>query len=174
MKCQLGSCSTLILDKGLTWRPKPQPKEASFEAMKAALEAGCNFWNAGEFCGTPEYNSLTLLEEYFTRYPEDAEKVVLSIKGGLVNMAPDGTPEGVRMSMDNCLRLLNGRKHIDIFECARVDKNVPIETTLKTLEEEYVKSGKLGGIALSEVSAATIEKAVKATKIVAVEVELSL
>jgi pyridoxine 4-dehydrogenase len=76
--------------------------------------------------------------------------------------------------MDNCLKLLNGKKHIDIFEYARVDKNVPIETTLKVLEEEYVKTGKLGGIGLSEVSAATIEKAAKATKIVAVEVELSL
>ena len=89
-------------------------------------------------------------------------------------MRPDGTPEGARRSMDNCLKLLNGKKHIDIFEYARVDKNVPIETTLKILEEEYVKTGKLGGIALSEVSAATIEKAAKATKIVAVEVELSL
>ena len=147
---------------------------ASFKAMRAALEAGSNFWNAGEFYGTPQYNSLTLLEEYFTKYPEDAEKVVLSIKGGLVNLTPDGSPEGVRRSMDNCLKLLNGKKSIDIFEYARVDKNVPIETTLKTLEEEYVKTGKLGGIALSEVSAATIERAAKATKIVAVEVELSL
>jgi pyridoxine 4-dehydrogenase len=55
-----------------------------------------------------------------------------------------------------------------------VDKKTPIETTLKVLEEEYVKTGKIGGIALSEVSAATIERAVKVTKIVAVEVELSL
>jgi pyridoxine 4-dehydrogenase len=39
---------SLILVEGLTWRPKPQPKEASFKAMKAALEAGCNFWNAAE------------------------------------------------------------------------------------------------------------------------------
>jgi pyridoxine 4-dehydrogenase len=88
--------------------------------MRTALQAGCNFWNAGEFYGTPEYNSLTLLEEYFTKYPEDAERVVLSIKGGLVNMSPDGSPEGVRRSMDNCLKLLNGKKSIDIFEYARV------------------------------------------------------
>lgn len=76
--------------------------------------------------------------------------------------------------MDNCLKLLNGKKSIDIFECARVDKETPIETTLKTLEEEYVKTGKLGGIALSEVGAATVERAAKATKIVACEVEVSL
>lgn len=90
-----------------------------------------------------------------------------------MNMRPNGTPEGIKISVENCLRLLNGKKSIDIFECARVDKNVPIETTMKALEE-YVRAGKIGGIALSEVSAATIQKAVKATKIVAVEVELSL
>lgn len=111
-----------------------------------AIEVGCNFWNAGEFYGTPEYNSLTLLEEYFTRYPADAEKVVLSIKGGLVNMAPDGTPEGVRKSMENCLKIMNGKKHIDIFEYARVDSKTPIEITLKTLEEEYVKTGKVSSL----------------------------
>jgi pyridoxine 4-dehydrogenase len=113
--------------------------------MRASLEAGANFWNAGEFYGTPEFNSLTLLEEYFTKYPEDADKVVLSIKGGLVNMKPDGSPEGIRTSVDNCLKLLKGRKKIDIFECARVDHNTPIETTLKVLEEEYVKTGMFYG-----------------------------
>jgi len=91
----------------------------------------------------------------------------------LKNMHPDGSPENVKRSVENCLKLLDGKKSIDIFEPARVDKNVPIETTLKALEE-YVKAGKIGGISLSEVSAATIQRAVKVTKIVAVEVELSL
>jgi diketogulonate reductase-like aldo/keto reductase len=44
---------------------------------------------------------------------------------------------------------------------------------MRALEEE-IKAGNIDGIALSEVSAATIERAVKLTKIVAVEVELSL
>lgn len=88
-------------------------------------------------------------------------------------MSPDGTPEGIKASVDNCLKVLDGTKSIDIFEAARVDPNTPIETTLKALEQ-YVKAGKIGGIALSEVSAATIQRAVKVTKIVAVEVELSL
>jgi len=158
---------------GLTWKASPPSEEQCFKTLKASLKAGANFWNAGEFYGTPEHNSLTLLNKYFTKYPEDAEKVVLSIKGGLVNMRPNGTPEGIKTSVENCLRLLDGKKSIDVFECARVDKSVPIETTMKALEE-YVKAGKIGGIALSEVSAATIQKAAKATKIVAVEVELSL
>lgn len=29
-----------------------------------------------------EYNSLVLLERYLEKYPEDADKIVLSIKGG--------------------------------------------------------------------------------------------
>ncbi|KAG4424389.1 hypothetical protein IFR04_002445 [Cadophora malorum] len=158
---------------GMTWRKQPPSEEQSFKALRASLEAGANFWNAGEFYGTPEFNSLTLLNKYFTMYPEDAEKVVLSIKGGLVNMKPNGTPEGVKTSIENCLRLLDGKKSIDIFECARVDKNTPIETTMKALEE-FVKAGKIGGIALSEVSADSVKRAAKVTKIVAVEVELSL
>lgn len=68
---------------GLTWRPHPPSEEEAFKAMKAALARGCNFWNGGVFYGTPEHNSLTLLNKYFTKYPEDAAKVVLSIKGAL-------------------------------------------------------------------------------------------
>lgn len=83
------------------------------------------------------------------------------------------SPEGVKRTIENCVKLLDGKKKIDIFEYARVDKNVPIEETLKNLEQ-YVKAGKIGGIGLSEVSAATIERAAKVTKIAAVEVELSL
>lgn len=117
---------------------------------------------------------MTLLKNYFTRYPEDAERVVLSVKSGITkSMAPDGSPEFIKTCIDNCMRLLGGTKKIDVFECARVDKNTPIEVTMKALES-HVKNGDIGGISLSEVSAATIEKAAKVTKIVAVEVELSL
>ncbi|KAG9232924.1 NADP-dependent oxidoreductase domain-containing protein [Amylocarpus encephaloides] len=160
---------------GLTWRPEPQSDEESFEAMKASLEAGCNFWNAGELYGTTERNSLHLLNKYFTKYPEDADKVVLSIKGclNLAKFCPDGSPEGVKKSVETCLRVLDGKKKIDIFEPARVDPKVPIETTLKALVP-FVDSGDIGGISLSEVSAATIHRAVKVTKIVGCEVELSL
>lgn len=55
-----------------------------------------------------------------------------------------------------------------------MDKKTPIEVTYKVLDEEYVKTGKIGGIGISEVSAATLERAAKVTKIVAAELELSL
>jgi pyridoxine 4-dehydrogenase len=143
--------------------------------MQTALSTGANFWNGGEFYGTPSYNSLHLLKQYFSEHPSDAEKVVISIKGGIdpIKHVPDGTEEGVRRSMDNCLAGLDGKKFLDIFECARVDPNTPIETTIGALAK-YVKEGKLGGISLSEVKAETIRRAAKVHPIAAVEVELSL
>ena len=143
--------------------------------MKAALAAGANFWNGGEFYGTPEANSLHLLNAYFTKYPEDADKVVLSIKGGFVpgSFQPAGDKAGVTRSVENCLKLLDGKKRIDIFECARVDPDVPIEETIGYLAE-FVKAGKIGGIGLSETGAATIRRAASVHPIAAVEVEYSL
>ncbi|RYP51240.1 hypothetical protein DL768_003399 [Monosporascus sp. mg162] len=161
---------------GFTWRAILPPREQAFEAMRTAIKNGANFWNGGVFYGPREYNSLVLLEQYFEKYPEDTDKVVISIKGGMnINGAgPDGSPEGTRRAVDECLAQLKGRKFLDIFEFARRDPNVPMEVTLRVLEDEYVKTGKLGGISLSEVKAETIHEAVKHTKIVAVEVELSL
>ena len=142
--------------------------------MRAALSAGCNLWDGGEFYGTPERNSLTLLEKYFTRYPEDVEKVILNIKGALrPDMTPDGSPSFVRQSVEHCLEMLDGKGRIDMFECARKDPNTPLETTMATLEE-LKKEGKIGGVALSEVNANTIREAAKITKVLAVEIEISL
>ncbi|GME60211.1 aldo keto reductase [Neofusicoccum parvum] len=142
--------------------------------MRAALAGGCNFWNGGEFYGPPQNNSLTLLEKYYEKYPDDATKVVLSIKGCFGHdMTPDCSPEGVRKSVENSLAMLGEKGKIDIFEPARRDPKVPLEQTLEALAE-LVKEGKIGGVALSEVNANTIKEAARITKIAAVEIELSL
>ena len=57
------------------------PVEQAFAVMKNALNSGCNLWNGGEFYGPPDNNSLVLLNKYFEKYPEDFEKIILSIKG---------------------------------------------------------------------------------------------
>lgn len=49
-----------------------------------------------------------------------------------------------------------------------------MEETFGIIEKEYIQTGKLGSISLSEVSAETIHEAVKHTKIAVVEVELSM
>lgn len=175
----------------MTWNPQPPSQDVCFETLNKTLELGANFWNGGELYGTPEYNSLHLLNKYFTKYPENAEKVVLSIKGGLKvgQLIPDGSEENIRRSVDECLRLLDGKKKLDIFECARQDPKFPVEHTVEVLAK-YVKEGKIGGIGLSEVDAETIRRAYvrsyglsipmliiyrhKVHPIAAVEVEMSL
>ncbi|RMZ91317.1 hypothetical protein DV736_g1419, partial [Chaetothyriales sp. CBS 134916] len=163
---------------GLTWRNPAPSQEQALEAMKTALERGANFWNGGEFYGTPSRHSGHLLAEYFTKYPSDAERVVLSIKGGLEkgSMVSNGGEANVRRSVDDVLATLAGtaKTKIDIFECARVDHNVPIEETLRVLNTLKHDEGKIRGIGLSEVSAATIERAAAVAHIDAVEAELSL
>ncbi|KAI1771468.1 voltage-gated shaker-like K+ channel, subunit [Hypoxylon cercidicola] len=161
---------------GLTWRAKPCPQEQAFETMRTALKNGSNCWNGGEFYGPTEYNSLVLLERYLEKYPGDADKFIINIKGGVnpVTRQIDGTVENTRRSLDDCIAQLGGRKKIDIFEFGRRDPKVPLEVSLGTVEKEYVQTGKIGGIALSEVRAETIHEAVKYTKVVAVESELSL
>ncbi|MCJ1458450.1 Pyridoxine 4-dehydrogenase [Mycoblastus sanguinarius] len=158
---------------GLTWRPNPTPYDEATTVMKTALDNGANFWNGAEFYGPPTANSLQLLSHYFTQHPEDTDKVVLSIKGALGEAGPDCSTEGIKKSIDNCLNLLQGKVFIDIFECARVDPKVPIEESIAAIAE-YVKSGKIGGIGLSEVNASTIRKAHAVHPISAVEVEFSL
>ena len=137
-----------------------KPKEQLFAALDAALESGANFWDAGQFYGTPKYNSLHLLRDYFTEKPEEAQQVYLSIKGAVTSAKlPDGSPDFVRQSVEQCIQILPPSvKTIDLFQCARVDPNTPIETTMQALRA-LVDEGKIGGIGLSEVRAETIRRA---------------
>ncbi|KAK4697242.1 hypothetical protein P7C71_g801, partial [Lecanoromycetidae sp. Uapishka_2] len=160
---------------GMMSMETPVPDSQAFATMRAALNEGCNFWNGGEIYGKPDSNSLQLLNRYFTKYPEDAAKVVLSIKGAAVpgQMKIDGSEKNIRRSIDECLKVLDGKKFLDIFEPARQDASTPLKETMDTMAQ-YVKDGKIGGIGLSEVTAERIKEAAALHPIAAVEVELSL
>ncbi|KAK3329658.1 NADP-dependent oxidoreductase domain-containing protein [Apodospora peruviana] len=159
---------------GTQWRPEKISDEEIFAAIKAALAAGCNYFNAAEFYGTPDNNTLTILSRYYVKYPEDVDKILLNVKGCFHDRSrPDSSPEGVKSSVENCVRMIGGKGRIDQFEPARKDPNVDIEVTVAALNEQ-VQIGNIGGIALSEVSAQTIRRAAKVARIEAVEIELSL
>jgi pyridoxine 4-dehydrogenase len=129
----------------------------------------------GMFYGSPNANSLHLLKHYFTKYPEDASRVVLSIKGARNSATgiPECSPESIRAAVEEALTVLDGTKSIDLFECARVDPKVPIETSVGALAE-LIREGKIGSYGLSEVNAQTIRRAHAVHPPAAVEVELSL
>jgi pyridoxine 4-dehydrogenase len=69
---------------------------------------------------------LHLLRYYFEKYPEDADKVILSIKGAYNHeTGPVGDSEGIRASVEQALEVLAGTKQIDVFELARsVNKRI--------------------------------------------------
>ncbi|KAF2850049.1 Aldo/keto reductase [Plenodomus tracheiphilus IPT5] len=159
---------TLTLSGALT-------HDEAIKPLKAALENGATFWNAATFYGPPDANSLQLLKHYFTKYPEDASRVVLSIKGAYdgATQSPTASPEQIRASVDKCLTLLDGLKSIDLFAPARVDPNVPIEESVKALAD-LIKEGKIGSYGLSEVNAQTIRRAYAVHPPASVEIELSL
>jgi pyridoxine 4-dehydrogenase len=145
---------------GLTWSPTPASESKYTETLNTALTLGANFWNGGELYGTPDYNSLHMLNNYFSKHPEVADKIVLSIKGGLIpgQLVADCSEANVRRSVDECLRVLDGTKSIDIFECARLQPSVPVEEVIGTLAK-LVQEGKIKAIGLSEVDADTIRRA---------------
>ncbi|KAI0483204.1 NADP-dependent oxidoreductase domain-containing protein [Xylariaceae sp. FL0804] len=159
--------------------PRPETEDEKIAAMKAALDAGATSWNGGEFYGPSlQEGSPALLKKYFEKYPEDAAKISLNIKGGLhlpmgLNSV-DNSPAYTRESIENCLALLGPVKQpLDMWEIARrVTQDDYIES-LKVIDG-YVKAGKIGGVALTEVNAATVRQAAKLVKVAAVEVEISL
>lgn len=164
-----------LITSGFTTRATPTPYDEAIKVMKAALDSGANLWNGGEFYGPPDANSLQLLSHYFDKYPEDKDKVYLSMKGSFSfhPLGPDNSPENIRRSIDTCLEILGDKVFIDSWEPARADPKVPIEATIETIAE-YVKAGKIGSIGLSECSASTIRRAHAVHPISFVETELSL
>lgn len=157
-------------------RPTPLSDDQAFGVLDAAIDAGANYWNGGDFYGPPDNNSLALLSRYFEKRPEAAGKVVLNIKSGIAVLpafTPTGSPDEVAASINKCLQQLGPRGTIDEFEIARVDANVPYEHSLRPIVDAAAK-GRIGGVSVSEVSANTIRRAAKVTKISSVEIELSL
>ena len=155
-------------------KPKKKKRGIAISAGPASRKAKL-IRTQGTHYGTPQANSLHLLKHYFETYPEDADEVVLSIKGAFqMKEGPDCSPEGIRASVEDAITVLPPSvKTIDIFQCSRVDPNVPIETSVQALAD-LVREGKIGGVGLSEANANTIRRAYAVHPIAAVEIEMSL
>lgn len=64
-------------------------------------------------------------------------------------------PENLLRSVDLINEKLRGTKRLDLFQCARVDPNVPVEESIATLAR-LKDQGKLDHIGMSECSAETL------------------
>jgi len=84
----------------------------------------------------------------------------------------DGRPEVLMQACEESLRRLK-TEVIDLYYLHRWDKSVPIEESVGALAQ-LVKQGKIRAIGLSEVSAATLQRAHAVHPIAAVQSEYSL
>ncbi|KAG8908121.1 hypothetical protein FRB99_000149 [Tulasnella sp. 403] len=163
----------------MTWTSQPTPDDQAFETIKTAISSVPEdhkvILNSGEFYGiNPREANLQLLARFFEKYPELADRCILSVKGGTspTDLTTDASPANLRRSVTTINANLAGKKSLDIFECARVDPKVSIEDTMRTLVE-LQKEGLIGHISLSEVSANTLRRAAAVAPVAAIEIEVS-
>lgn len=164
----------------MTWTPEPVPDEQCFEAIKAGVDAlppGTKmFLNGGEFYGhNRATTNLEMIARFFEKYPDYVDKTFLSVKGGLKPGAvplPDGSPANLRRSVELINEKLRGTKRLDLFQSARVDPNVSLEESIRTLVE-LKNEGKLDHIGMSECSADSLRRGNAVHPIAAVEIEVS-
>lgn len=98
-----------------------------------------------------------------------ASKCVLDMNGA--NRVLDGSPDAILASLDRSLARL-GVDHIDLFYLHRLDRRVPVEDSVGALSRA-VEAGKIRAIGLSEMSAATLERAHAVHPIAAMQSEYS-
>ncbi|KAI8576249.1 hypothetical protein K450DRAFT_257831 [Umbelopsis ramanniana AG] len=142
----------------------------SLQLLNKAVEIGCNFWDTADVYGKG-YS-----ERLISQVLKDRRKdVFLATKFGIDYSSGDvkatGSPEYVEKCCNESLERL-GTDYIDLYYNHRIDKDVPIETTVAAMAK-LVKEGKVKYLGLSECSAATLRRAHKVHPITAVQVEYS-
>ena len=146
----------------------------SLATLHRALELGITLLDTADMYG-PHTN-----EELVGRAIRgQRDRVFLATKFGIVRDPHDpsrrdinGRPEYVRAACEGSLRRL-GVETIDLYYQHRLDPNTPIEDTVGAMAD-LIRAGKIRYLGLSEVSAATLERACAVHPITAVQSEYSL
>jgi aryl-alcohol dehydrogenase-like predicted oxidoreductase len=159
---------------GMSGMYGPADRAESIATVTAALDAGVNLLDTGDFYGMG-HNELLIAEALRGRPRED---YMLSVKFG-AQRGPDGawlgydaSPPAVKTALAHSLTRL-GVEYIDIYRPARLDPRVPIEETVGAIAE-LVEAGYVRHIGLSEVGAKTIRRAAATHPICDVQIEYSL
>jgi aryl-alcohol dehydrogenase-like predicted oxidoreductase len=151
----------------------PTDEAESIATIQAALDAGINLIDTGDFYGMGR-NEMLVGRALAGR----REQALLSVKFGALR-GPDGSwggydarPAAVKNFLAYSLSRL-GVDHIDIYRPARLDSNVPIEETVGAIAD-LVKAGYVRYIGLSEMSAATVRRARAVHPISDLQIEYAL
>src|ERR1700742_3684222 len=109
----------------------PSDRAESISTIHAALDAGINLLDTGDFYGMG-HNELLIAEALSGL---DRDEVVISVKFG-AQRGPDGSwlgydarPAAVKTALAYSLQRLR-TDHIDVYRPPRLDSQVPIEETI--------------------------------------------
>ncbi len=159
---------------GMSGMYGPSDRAESIATIHAALDAGINLLDTGDFYGMG-HNEMLIGEAIKGRKRDD---FLLSVKFGALRdpagawLGYDARPAAIRNFLAYSLQRL-GVDHIDIYRPARLDPNVPIEDQIGAMAD-LVKAGYVRHIGLSEVGADTIRRAAAVHPIVDLQIEYSL
>jgi len=149
-------------------------RDESIATIHAALDAGINLLDTGDFYGMG-HNEMLIGDALAGTKRDD---VLISVKFG-AQRGPDGSwlgydarPAAVKTALAYSLQRLR-TDHIDVYRPARLDANVPIEETVGAIAE-LVEAGYVRHIGLSEVGAETIRRAAAVHPISDLQIEYSL
>jgi aryl-alcohol dehydrogenase-like predicted oxidoreductase len=152
----------------------PADETESVATVHAALDAGFNLLDTGDFYGMG-HNEM-LLARALAGVPRD--KYLLSVKFG-AQRSPDeqfigfdSSPNAVKTALSYSLKRLKV-DYIDIYRPARLDPKVPIEDTIGAIAD-MVKAGYVRYIGLSEVGVDTLRRAQAVHPICDLQIEYAL
>jgi aryl-alcohol dehydrogenase-like predicted oxidoreductase len=159
---------------GMSGTYGPADETESIATIRAALDAGINLLDTGDYYGMG-HNELLIRQALGGR---DRDGVVLSVKFGalrgpdLAYVGFDGRPVAVRNFLAYSLQRL-GTDHIDIYRLGRVDPQVPIEDTVGAIAE-LIAAGYVRHVGLSEAGTETIRRAHATHPVADLQIEYSL
>jgi pyridoxine 4-dehydrogenase len=142
--------------------------------IRAAVDAGVSLLDTGDFYGMG-HNEL-LIARALEGIPRD--RVFLAVKFGALRDPGggfggfDARPAHIRNYLAQTLRKLR-TDHVDLYQPARVDPNVPVEDVVGTLGE-LVKAGWVRHVGLSEAGPETLRRASRVHPVAALQIEYSL
>jgi aryl-alcohol dehydrogenase-like predicted oxidoreductase len=149
----------------------PVTPEAADALLGKALELGIDHFDTASLYGFGKNEELVGAFLKPVR-----SKITLASKGGMTGIdgkrVIDGKPASLKRDVENSLKRLQ-TDVIDLYYLHRWDKSVPIEECVGAMAD-LVTEGKIRAIGLSEVSAATLERAHAVHPIAALQSEYSL
>lgn len=151
----------------------PRNDDQSIAAIHAALDAGINLLNTGDFYGMG-HNEMLIGRAIRDR----RDKAYLSVKCGMM-LSPtggflglDGRPASIKNFASYSLQRL-GVEVTDLYQAGRPDPGVPYEETVGAIAD-LIKDGKVRHLGVSEVGADLLRRAHAVHPVTALEIEYSL